>query len=83
MKQFELMYEDFSIGMPAHAAEGETFERKNGKYYLKNMNRVFPSFDLRTGKGTCQSYINLSRERISIVPLSRTWYMGANKNRKN
>ena len=50
MKQYELMYEDFSIGMPAHAAEDETFERKDGKYYLKNMNRVFPAFDLRTGK---------------------------------
>ena len=50
VKQFELIYEDFSIGMPAHASKGETFERNNGKYYLKNMNRVFPSFDLRIGK---------------------------------
>jgi len=50
IKQFELMYEDFAIGMPENASEGETFEHKNGKYYLKNMNRLFPSFDLRLGK---------------------------------
>lgn len=50
IKQFELMYEDFAIGMPENASDGETFEQKNGKYYLKNMNRLFPSFDLRVGK---------------------------------
>lgn len=50
IKQYELMYEDFAIGMPENASAGETFEQKNGKYYLKNMDRKFPSFDLRTGK---------------------------------
>jgi hypothetical protein len=48
--QYELMYEDFAIGMPENAAAGEIFEQKDGKYFIKNMNRVFPSFDLRTGK---------------------------------
>ncbi|MBY0120986.1 DUF1850 domain-containing protein [Bacillus sp. S/N-304-OC-R1] len=50
IKQYELMYEDFSIGMPENAGEGEIFEQKDGKYYLKNMNRVFPYFDLRLGQ---------------------------------
>ncbi|TKC20106.1 DUF1850 domain-containing protein [Robertmurraya kyonggiensis] len=50
LKQFELQFEDFAIGMPSEAGEGETFEEKNGIYYIKNMNRVFPYFDLRTGK---------------------------------
>ncbi|WP_256240378.1 DUF1850 domain-containing protein [Bacillus sp. V3B] len=50
IKQFELMYENFAIGMPENASDGETFEQKDGKYYLKNMNRLFPSFDLRIGK---------------------------------
>lgn len=50
IKQVELIYEDFAIGMPENASDGETFEQKNGKYYLKNMNRLFPSFDLRIGK---------------------------------
>ncbi|MHC0038682.1 DUF1850 domain-containing protein [Pseudoneobacillus sp. C159] len=50
IKQYELMYEDFAIGMPANSAEGEVFEEKDGKYFIKNMNRIFPSFDLRLGK---------------------------------
>jgi len=50
IKQYELMYEDFAIGMPENASEGEIFEQKDGKYYLKNMDRRFPSFDLRVGK---------------------------------
>lgn len=50
IRQYELSYEDFAVGMPENAAEGETFVQKDGKYYIKNMNRVFPFFDLRTGK---------------------------------
>lgn len=50
IKQVELEFSDFSIGMPENAADGEIFEQKNGKYYIKNMNRIFPYFDLRTGK---------------------------------
>lgn len=50
IKQYELMYEDFAIGMPENATDGEIFEQKEGKYYIKNMNRTFPLFDLRIGK---------------------------------
>ncbi|CAM3807794.1 DUF1850 domain-containing protein [Cytobacillus oceanisediminis] len=50
IKLYELMYEDFAIGMPENASNGEIFEQKDGKYYIKNMNRVFPSFDLRIGE---------------------------------
>jgi hypothetical protein len=48
--QYELMYEDFAIGMPANSAEGEVFEEKGGKYFIKNMKRTFPSFYLRVGR---------------------------------
>ncbi|WP_251555488.1 DUF1850 domain-containing protein [Neobacillus muris] len=50
IQQYELMYEETAVGMPANAAEGETFEQKNGKYYIKNMKRIFPSFYLRIGQ---------------------------------
>lgn len=50
IKQYELMYEDFAIGMPANAEMGEIFEKKDGRYYIKNMKRTFTSFDLRVGK---------------------------------
>jgi hypothetical protein len=50
IQQYELMYEDFAIGMPSDAAEGEVFEISDGKYFIKNMERIFPFFDLRIGK---------------------------------
>ncbi|PLS16224.1 DUF1850 domain-containing protein [Bacillus sp. M6-12] len=50
IQQVELVYEDFGIGMPENAGEGETFTKKDGKYYIGNMNRVFPQIDLRIGK---------------------------------
>lgn len=50
IKLFALTYEDFSIGMPENALQGEVFQHKNGKYYITNMNRLFPFFDLRIGK---------------------------------
>ncbi|WP_210364532.1 DUF1850 domain-containing protein [Bacillus sp. REN3] len=50
IRQYELEYEDFAIGMPSEPAEGEKFETRDGKYYLENMNREFEQFDLRVGK---------------------------------
>jgi hypothetical protein len=50
IKQYELMYEDFAVGMPQDALKGETFVQKDGKYFIKNMKRIFSYFDLRTGK---------------------------------
>jgi hypothetical protein len=44
------MYEDFAIGMPSNAENGETFEQINGAYYIKNMKRDFPYFHLRIGQ---------------------------------
>lgn len=50
IQQYELMYEDYAIGMPSNASEGEIFEQKDGKYYIKNMKLVFPFFNLRIGQ---------------------------------
>jgi hypothetical protein len=50
IKQYEMVYEEFAIGMPENASNGEIFVQKDGKFYIKNMNRIFPFFDLRTGK---------------------------------
>ena len=48
--QVELMYKDTAIGMPANAEEGETFEMKNGEYYIKNMKREFDDIPLSVGQ---------------------------------
>ncbi|MDJ0330627.1 DUF1850 domain-containing protein [Planococcus sp. S3-L1] len=45
----ELEYEDFNIGMPSNAGEGETFVEKDGKYFIKNMTKEIPEFRLFVG----------------------------------
>lgn len=45
----ELQYEDFNIGMPSNAGDGETFVEKDGKYFIKNMKREMPNFRLFVG----------------------------------
>lgn len=50
IRQYELEYEDFAIGMPSEIADGENFEIKDGKYYITNMNREFSHFDMRLGQ---------------------------------
>lgn len=68
IRQYELEYEDFAIGMPSEVSEGEHFEIKDGKYYIRNMNRTFENFVLRVGKVRANhTFIN---EEVSF-PLSR------------
>jgi hypothetical protein len=69
IQQYELMYEDFSIGMPANAEDGETFQQVDGKYYIKNMRRLIPSFYLRVGQVTANHRV-IFRNRE--YPLSRS-----------
>ena len=45
----ELEYEDFNIGMPSNAGEGEIFVEKDGKYFIKNMTTVLPEFRMLIG----------------------------------
>ena len=49
LKLVELEYEDFNIGMPSNAGEGETFVEKDGKYFIKNMKRELADFRLFVG----------------------------------
>lgn len=50
IKQYEIVYEHFGIGMPSNALEGETFEYKDGKYHVKDLDNIFPSLKIRNGK---------------------------------
>lgn len=49
LKMVELEYEDFNIGMPSNAGEGEVFVEKDGKYFIKNMDRRLPEFRILIG----------------------------------
>ena len=46
----QLVYEDTSIGMPADAGDGETFEMKNGKYYISNLQGFHDKINLKVGQ---------------------------------
>ncbi|MEN2767170.1 DUF1850 domain-containing protein [Ornithinibacillus xuwenensis] len=50
IKQNEIIYEHYGIGMPANDTEGGTFVYEDGKYHIKDMNRIFPYINLRNGK---------------------------------
>ncbi|MGK7378595.1 DUF1850 domain-containing protein [Planococcus sp. 1R117A] len=45
----QLEYEDFNIGMPSNAGEGETFVEKDGKYTIAGMKREVPDFRIFIG----------------------------------
>lgn len=48
--QYEFVFEQFGIGMPNHAREGEIFTYEDGKYHIKNMNNRFSQLNIRNGK---------------------------------
>lgn len=50
IQQFEIVYEEYGIGMPSNAEGEEEFVYEDGKYHIKNMKRVFPSIHIRNGK---------------------------------
>lgn len=45
----ELEYEDFNIGMPSNASEGEVFSEQDGKYRITHMKRRIEDFRLFIG----------------------------------
>lgn len=49
-EEYEMIYEHFGIGMPSNAGKGETFVYENGKYHIKDMERVFPTINIRNGR---------------------------------
>ncbi|MGA4718655.1 DUF1850 domain-containing protein [Fictibacillus nanhaiensis] len=48
--QTEMRFQEFGVGMPSGAAEGEVFAQKGENYILSNMKRTFPSLDIRIGQ---------------------------------
>ncbi|WP_371068803.1 DUF1850 domain-containing protein [Sediminibacillus sp. JSM 1682029] len=47
---YQLVYEDTAIGMPSNAGEGETFEMKDGKYYISDLQGSFSEINLAVGQ---------------------------------
>lgn len=70
IRQIELEYEDTSIGMPAQAEEGETFEMKNGKYYIRHMKRDFARIDVSIGQVSANHRLIINSQTIPISSFS-------------
>jgi len=70
IRQIELIYEDFGIGMPSDAQGDENFVQEEGKYYIKNMNRVFPEVVLRVGKVVANHRLVLGNTTVPMTSFS-------------
>lgn len=67
IRQSELEYEEFNVGMPSGAEGAESFEERDGKYVITNMDRVFQDISLRTGKVRANHTLIIGKD---TVPLS-------------
>lgn len=50
IKQYEMIFSDFGIGMPYEVKEHEEIFYENGFYHVINMNNQFDSLKIRNGK---------------------------------
>ncbi len=50
IEQYEIIYEEFGIGMPHNALENEEFIYEDGKYHIRNMEHQFGSLNIRNGE---------------------------------
>ena len=77
IEQYEFVYEHFGIGMPSNAEEGEEFVYEDGKYYIKNMSRKFPSLNIRNGKTVSEHRLIWGDEAEKVVSFNRYFDSGA------
>lgn len=76
IKQYEIVFEHFGIGMPSYAQEGEKFVHEDGKYHIKNMNHLFPDIKLRNGKVVSENRIVWGNNNKHIAPLNNFFKPG-------
>lgn len=76
IKQYEIVFEHFGIGMPSNAQEGEEFVHKDGKYHIKNMNNIFPEIRLRNGKVVSENRLVWGENQQHIIPLNKYFKPG-------
>ncbi|MBM7600764.1 hypothetical protein JOC34_003178 [Virgibacillus halotolerans] len=76
IKQYEIVYEHFGIGMPSNALEGETFVYEDGKYHIKDLDNVFPTINLRNGKTVSENRLVWGADDQYIIPLNKYFKPG-------
>src|SRR5690625_3891784 len=50
IKQYEMIFSDFGIGMPSEVTDQEEIYYEDGFYHIIHMNNIFDSLQLRNGK---------------------------------
>ncbi|MCG1021162.1 DUF1850 domain-containing protein [Sutcliffiella horikoshii] len=65
--QTEIIYEEFGIGMPSNAEEGEEFVYENGKYHIKDLNNVFSSMNIRNGKTVSKNRLSWGENGTKMI----------------
>ncbi|MFZ3579962.1 DUF1850 domain-containing protein [Virgibacillus sp. DJP39] len=63
IEQYEIVYEEFGIGMPSNALEGEKFEYKNGKYHVSSLDNIFQTLKIRNGKTVSENRLVWGTEK--------------------
>lgn len=76
IKQNEIVYKQFGIGMPSYALDGEEFVYEDGKNHIKNLNNVFPSIKLRNGKTVSKNRLVWGEDNQYIIPLNKYFEPG-------
>lgn len=76
IKQYEIVYEHFGIGMPSNASEGETFTYEDGKYHVKNLKNIFPDIKLRNGKTVSENRLVWGDDGQHLMPLNHYFKPG-------
>lgn len=67
IKQTEIVYEEFGIGMPSNAQPGEEFVYEDGKYHIKNLSNTFPFIKIRNGKTVSENRLVWGRNQEHFV----------------
>lgn len=73
--QKEISFEEFGIGMPSNAIGQEQFSEIDGRYYIKNMERIFPFIDIRIAKVYPKHLFIFNQQTFSLPEIigSGTW----------
>lgn len=77
IQEYEFVFEQFGIGMPSDAGEGERFVVKDGKYHIKDMNLTFPSMNIRNGKVVSEHRLVWGKEDEHLVYFNEYFDPGA------
>ncbi|HLS60528.1 MAG TPA: DUF1850 domain-containing protein [Virgibacillus sp.] len=62
IEQYEMVFEQFGIGMPSVVGAGETLIYDEGKYYYGPADQVFSELKIRNGKTVSKHRLSYQRE---------------------